>query len=527
MITHLLSRNKIKQFSKFSADFSDQTKFSELIQEPFSSIEQLYNQISRKSAAFSSENRAVLVQELKSQLGNFSSEAQQRNLDLLAQENTFTITTGHQLTLFAGPLYFVYKALHAAKLAREFNQKHSDYQLVPVFWLATEDHDLDEVRHAHLFGRKLSWETAQTGAVGQMKVDDFSDVWNEFKKLFEGKETEIANLLNQTPCGKYQYFMQRWVSELFAHFGILVIQPNTKALKSLFAPIMWEELFGGRAFEAVNTTNEKILKLGYQPQADVREINLFYLGEQSRKRIERTVNGFKAGDLEFSQEEIELILENTPEKISPNVILRPLFQETILPDVAFIGGGGEMAYWIQLKGVFDVYKVVFPLLQQRISLHLIDGGMRKRLEKLPFDLYDYFSDKQELKNIFLKENNSEEIDFSTVEEDFNAFKSSFIEKTRLIDSQMISMVEAEFARISKQKDGLEQRLLKAVKQRQESSLSAIDFIVDRFIPENTLQERYFHWLNFIPSGDYSSFFTTLLDEIDPFESDLVILNLSE
>ena len=134
MNTHLLSRNKLKQFSKFSADFSDQTKFSDLIQEPFSTIEQLRTQISRKELTYSLEKRAILVQELQNQLGNYASVEQQRNLDLLAKENTFTITTGHQLTLFAGPLYFVYKALHAAKLAREFNEKYSDYQLFVFAW---------------------------------------------------------------------------------------------------------------------------------------------------------------------------------------------------------------------------------------------------------------------------------------------------------------------------------------------------------------------------------------------------------
>lgn len=525
MRTHLLSRDSIKQFSPFSCAFTKQTGFSNLLQRPFNSFADLYAQIEEKKKTYSVESRAILVAELKDQIQHYASTQQLHNLELLADENTFTVTTGHQLTLFAGPLYFVYKALHIAKLAQEFNANSKEHKLVPIFWLATEDHDIEEVRSTQLFGKKLTWSTDQTGAVGQMQMTDFEEVFQEFKTFFEGKENAITRLIALAPTLHYQDFVQRFVSELFAELGILVLQPNTKKLKNLFVPIIRQELVEGRAFKAVETTNQEIKDKGFTPQAEARPINIFYLDDGSRKRFEKTANGYKAGDKLFTDSELEQALVNDPTRFSPNVILRPVYQETILPNLAYIGGGGEMAYWIQLKGVFASYQTTFPLIQQRVSLHLIDSGMKKRMDKLSFDWKSYFGDKQQLKQDFLNEENSDDLDFSELVSLFSSFKNKFVEKARSLEPQLTSMVEAEFARISKQKESLEQRLIKTVKQRHESSLGAIDFVADRFLPENQLQERYFHWLNFVPSGDYPMFFNELLEIIQPFESDLVVVEL--
>lgn len=525
MRTHLLSRDSIKQFSPFSCAFTQQTRFQNLLHRPFDSYQDLFAQLEEKKKTYSVEKRQLLVSEFKKQIGDYASKDQLANLELLANKNTFTVTTGHQLTLFAGPLYFIYKALHVAKLAKEFNAKANDAKLVPVFWLATEDHDIEEVRSTQLFGKKLTWSTEQTGAVGQMQMSDFNEVYQEFKAFFKGKETDITRLMEISNSGTYQDFSQRFVSELFAELGILVLQPNTKAFKSLFVPIMLDEIKFGKAINAVELTNKSIEKLGFKPQADAREINIFYLGDGTRKRIEKTETGFKAGDRLFSSEELEQALYEDPTRFSPNVILRPVYQETILPNLAYVGGGGEMAYWIQLKGVFETYNTLFPLIQQRVSLHLLDSSMQKRMDKLPFDWKAYFGDKNQLKQQFLNDENSDELDFSEIISIFTSFKEKFIEKARSLDPQLTSMVEAEFARISKQRESLEQRLIKTVKQRHESSLNAIDFVSDRFLPENQLQERYFHWLNFVPSGDFPTFFSELLDLIQPFEPDLIVVEL--
>lgn len=527
MKTHLLSRDSIKQFSSFSNAFTHQEAFHSFLQRPFQNYADLLQQIELKKEVYSAEKRSILVEELSNQLEGFISPEQQKNLDALSQANTFTITTGHQLTLFAGPLYFIYKALHIVKMTREFNAKNTGYTLVPIYWLATEDHDLEEVRSTHLFGKKLTWSTDQTGAVGQMNMFDFQEVWSEFSEFFTGKETAIKRLTDLTLEGSYQEFSQRFVSELFAELGILVLQPNTTRLKNLFVPIIAQEIQTSAAYYAVMKTNEAIIEQGFKPQAEAREINIFYLQQGSRKRIERTESGFKAGAITFSNEALIQEIEANPTAFSPNVILRPVYQETILPNLAYIGGGGEMAYWIQLKGVFEAYHVLFPLIQQRVSLHLIDGGMQKRMEKLPYDWKAYFKNKQALKQTFLEGANSEDLDFSELTSIFSSFKDKFLDKAKTIGPQLTSMVEAEFARISKQKESLEQRFIKTVKQRHETTLTSIDFLTDRFLPDNTLQERYFHWLNFVPSGDFPTFFNELMDVIDPFQQDLIVVELGK
>lgn len=522
-----LTRNSIKQFSSFSAAFGQQNEFAEFIQTPFNSIADLHAQIALKKQEYSKETRTILVEELREQLNGIASESQLTNLELLASDNTFTVTTGHQLTLFAGPLYFVYKVLHIVKLAELFNQTYGDFRVVPVFWMASEDHDIDEVRAAHLFNKTLRWETNQTGAVGQMATDDFQEVYSELVTLFEGKETEIAELLRMKPEGTYQDYFQKLVTRLFADLGVLVIQPNTHRLKQCFIPVIRQELESQQAIVAVEGANRKIEEAGYKPQAVAREINLFYLQNQSRNRIEKVDAGFAVDGTIYSREELLRLVDEFPERFSPNVILRPLFQETILPNLAYIGGGGEMAYWIQLKPVFEAYGVQFPLIQQRISVQLIDGATKKKMDKTGWEASRFFEQGAELRKAFLSEHAGEEIDFSEIDQAYQQFKNTFVLKAKEVEPVLESMVEAELVRMEKQKEGLQQRILKQLKQKHEVALSAIDFVTDRFIPENTLQERYFHWLHFVPTGEYPAFFKSILAEIDPFETDLVILDLSE
>jgi uncharacterized protein YllA (UPF0747 family) len=209
------------------------------------------------------------------------------------------------------------------------------------------------------------------------------------------------------------------------------------------------------------------------------------------------------------------------------VILRPLYQETILPNLAYIGGGGEMAYWIQLKGVFDVHQTLFPLIRQRVSIQLIDGAMKKRMDKLNWPADRYFDSKENLRKLFLKENEGEGLDLSALYTGFNALRSTMIEKAKSIEATLESFAEAEAVRMKKQLESFEQRLVKQLKQRHEQVLQSIDFISERVIPENILQERYFHWLQFAPSGAFNELLNQLHGEIDPFENGLVVVELTK
>jgi bacillithiol biosynthesis cysteine-adding enzyme BshC len=517
-----IKRNQVAAFSKFSDAFSDQESFSALIHRPFNSLEALTEHAKEKQLAYSSANRQVLVATLERQLAGKASSSQLENLKSLSEENVFTITTGHQLTLFGGPLYLVYKVLHVVKLAATWNASQDNFKAVPVFWMASEDHDLDEVRSTNVFGKRFIWDTDQTGAVGRMNTSDFKEVLHTFKALFEGKDSEIEALLREVN-GNYAQFNQDFLTRLFADFGVLVIQPDTHELKKLFQPVLERELETSCSLPAVLAANETLQNLGWNPQAQAREVNLFYLLEGKRSRIERQGDSFKIDGKEWTAADLMTALNQFPERFSPNVILRPVYQETVLPNLAYIGGGGEMAYWVQLKGVFESHQTMYPLIQQRNSLHIIDSGMQKRMDKLDFDLVDYFKPTDDLKKAFIAANSAEEVDMQEVYAAFEEFKKVLIEKTCSVAQALQSMAEAESVKMFKQIEQIESKLVKQVKQTHEQSLKAIEFVCERFMPENTLQERYFHWLHFAPDGNYSKLFQRVYDVMDPMNADLLVL----
>lgn len=522
-----IARDKIKQFSSFSHAFGNQSTFGQFLTAPLNSISDLQAQAQKKKEVYSSSTRQNLVQVWNKQISSFASQSQLENLKLLENENSFTITTGHQLTLFAGPLYLIYKVLHVVRLSEEFNKEQNEFKAVPVFWMASEDHDFDEVKSTHLFNQKLTWESAQTGPVGRFNMDDFQEILSQFKAFFEGKETEINELIAITEKSDYASYLQEFISKLFSEFGVLVLQPDDRDLKREFVPVILREISSDLANHAVQNTNKLVESAGYKPQAHARDCNLFYLKAGERLRIEPTANGLAIDGTVYTKEALAELVESEPENFSPNVILRPVYQETILPNLVYVGGGGEMAYWIQLKGVFHVHHTLFPLIQQRVSIQLIDGALKKRMDKLNWPDERYFESKEDLKKLFLKENEGDDLDLSVLYSEFNALRLTMIEKAKSIEATLESFAEAETVRIKKQLESFEQRLVKQLKQRHEQVLQSIDFISERIIPENILQERYFHWLQFAPSGAYKELLNQIHQEIDPFEKELIVIDLTK
>ncbi len=519
-----LDRNASTGFSNFSQSFTNQNGFSEFISDSFSEISQLKNQIEKKKKEYTLEKRTVLVESFTRQLKNIS-QSQKENLQALANENCFTITTGHQLSLLGSPLFLVYKILHAVKLSKEFNASQNEYSTVPVFWLASEDHDFDEVKSAHLFSKTFTWNSEESGAVGRFETQSLKALLDEFKQLFVGKNEQLEQLLSMEIATNYGVWFQQFISQLFADFGVLVLNPDDQQLKALFSPIIEKELFERKSFECVQKMNEQLAKINISPQAQAKEINFFYLIEGKRTRIEWKQENFQIGEVVFSEAQLRSEISHTPEKFSPNVILRPVYQETILPNVCYIGGGGEMNYWIQLKGVFDLYNVEFPLLQQRVSFHLIDASMQKKMDKLPFKIQDYFLEESILHKRFLTDFVTDEIELKEEYLKINELKDALLVKVKNIDANLLGTVESEFSKMNKSIEMLESKIRKSIKAKHEQDLKQISFVSERFLPNKTLQERYFHFLHFVPNGDFNAFFKSLLNELNPFEGRLIVLSI--
>lgn len=485
-----------EQFSKTVVDYIDQDaalkeffKYPTTIQGVKKAIEE------RKQFNY---DRKVLVQELKKQYAAVNtSEKTKSNIEVLASENTFTFTTAHQNNIFTGPLYFIYKILHTVKLAAYCKSNLPGYNFVPVFYIGTEDADIDELNNIHLGGEKLTWNTKQTGAVGRMKVD------KELIKLIglmEGQlsvlpfGTEIVKLIKE--CYKegdtIQFSTFKIVNALFGEYGLIVLLPDNAALKRQMIPVFRDDLLHQTASDIVEKTAEKLSNAGYKVQANPREINQFYLKDDLRERIEKVNGEFRvvSGKKRFSQNDLIKELEEHPDRFSPNVILRGLYQETILPNLAFIGGGGETAYWLQLKDLFNHYKVPFPMLILRNSFLIVEKKWQERISKLGFSIEDFFLSQEELLNRVVMNESKNEVKLNGSLSELEQMYESFKKQASAVDSSLEKHVESLKLQTVHRLQELEKKMLRAEKRKFADQQRQINTIKEHLFPGNGLQERH-------------------------------------
>lgn len=474
-------------------------------------------------------NRKILVEVLQEQYAALDlNDAVRQNIQSLANPNTFTIVTAHQPALFTGPLYYIYKIISTINLTEQLNKTYPDYHFVPVFVNGAEDHDFEEVNHASIFNKKLEWQSGETGSVGRMKTASLAPVLEELKSILG--ESENAQYLYQllhtayTSHERYGMATNHLVHELFKEYGLVVLDMNHKQLKKLFIPIMEEELLYQTSLQYVEKTQQELEKLGFSSQAHVRDINLFYLQDQIRERIVREGDTFKVlnTDYTFSKEDIIQELHEHPEHFSPNVVLRPLYQEIILPNLAYIGGGGEIAYWLERKSQFEHFGVNFPMLIRRNSALWIDGGSANKIEKLDLSVEDLFKDTEVLIKNYVAENAEEELSLSDEKNALEKLFNQIAEKAKNIDPTLEKAVLAEGAKQVKTVEQLESRIVRAEKQRHETALNQIRSLRDKFFPNNGLQERSDNFMSiYLKYGQ--EFFDVLKENLDPLDKNFIVI----
>ncbi|MBI1837142.1 MAG: bacillithiol biosynthesis cysteine-adding enzyme BshC [Flavobacteriia bacterium] len=494
------------------------------IQAPFS-VSAFENQIELKSRNYPIENRVKLLEALRIQYDfvNINDEVN-NNLTLLEKESTYTVTTGHQLSVFTGPIYFIYKILHAIKLCKELKLNYPENDFVPVFWMASEDHDFEEIQSVHLFNKTLKWENYQKGAVGRFDFSTFQTLKDDFLELFSKSEYNEIELLIQKYEGKtFGEATFRFIHELFKKYGLIIVDGDHEILKNVFLPTIENELVNSFSYKAISQTNELLEKDSIKQQIHVREINLFYLENNIRERIKLINQQYVIEGIgTFSKEEIIKIAQQNPEKFSPNVALRPLYQETILPNLCYLGGGGEMAYWLQLKAEFEEVNCVFPLIQVRNSLIYIDNASQKKIEKLGLKWNDIVLKTEELKKRFVLNNMNDNLFFNDLESIKLHFSKDLKEIVFKADPSLISYVESEISKFSKQIEGIEQKLIRVEKMKHEQSLNQIDQIKEKLFPNGGFQERKMNFFQICSDGNYSEHLERIYSVISPFENDVII-----
>jgi bacillithiol synthase len=441
-------------------------------------------------------DRGVLVDVLEAQYnGIATSEAVQKNISALKSDQTFTVCTAHQPNLATGPLYFIYKILHAIKLAHALNEQYPGQHFVPVYYMGSEDADLEELNHFSIQGKRYVWNTAQKGAVGRMKIDAallqlISEAEGQLAPFAYGQE--VAALLRRHFVKDRDIKTATFglVNELFASFGLLILIPDSAALKTGMLPVFEKELFDPASSALVAQTSEKLAQY-YNAQAQPRDINLFYLEDGIRERIIRTDRGFGVNntELNFSEAQMLALLHEHPERFSPNVILRGLLQETVLPNIAFIGGGGELAYWMQLKDVFDHYNVSFPVLILRNSFLLLEQKWKARIDKLDISINDCFQKADHiLKNIAVKKAEQPLALNGKWEEADRLFEAIRLQAAA-IDPTLSQHVAAIKKATLNKMEVLEKKMLRAEKRKHADGKRQIEAMRQHLFPQDGLQER--------------------------------------
>ena len=448
-------------------------------------------------------------------------ELAEQNLSSLLKPNTFTVTTGHQLNLFTGPLYFIYKIVSTINLAKSLQKAYPDCQFVPVYWMATEDHDFEEINYFKLDGKKYQWQSTQTGAVGDFELDA---TFKEFMKSVSFAPDFFKKAYSESKT--LSEAVRKYVNELFGKEGLLVVDGNDSSLKGLFRDVILSDLFDHEPYQKAQSATQDLEKLGYKSQIFPREINLFYLDKGVRERIEQVGEEFRVvnTDLRFSESEIRSLVDNHPERFSPNVVLRPVFQEIILPNLAYLGGPAEVVYWLQLKGVFDHFQIPFPVLMPRNFALLVSQTTSKKMEQLKWSVGDLFVDFESWKKEFIK--TQSDLDLSLAAER-NIVSDLFERKAKeasSLDSTLVQAFEAGKVRSLKILDQMATKLRKAEERKQQVELARAKSILDYCAPGGSPQERVINMMQFyLQDPDLLEAF---LDSFDPFDYQMMVFEIA-
>ena len=424
------------------------------------------------------------------------------NIDLLKEENTFTVTTGHQLCIFTGPLYYIYKIISTINLAEALKEKYPDYHFVPVYWLSGEDHDFEEINHIHLFNKKLVWQQNVSGPAGKLSTDSMTQLLAELKEVMGVgapadelyKLFEEAYLFNATLSDATRFLVNR----LFGKYGLVVCDGDTAELKKLFLPVIKDELNLQKSVSLVEATTVALSKDGYKPQVNPRNINLFYMEEGLRERIVLSSNGNYTvlnTELIFTHEEILKLADEHPEKFSPNVVLRPMYQECILPNLAYVGGPGELAYWLQYRSLFEESKIHYPVLILRSGLLWMDAKSMKKWRALNLTITDLLKSLEELVALYINKLEDDKFDFDNEKLMLHQLFDTLKSKVIAIDKSLEGSVAAELQKTLNALDALHKKTNAAFKRKHDTSLTQLNSIREKVFPEGVFQERY---LNFIP-----------------------------
>lgn len=472
----------------------------------------------------------LLNQYAKSGMQNVTEKVME-NLQSLSSPKTFTITTGHQLNIFGGPMFVIYKVLTAINTSEHLSKLYPDNNFVPVFWMATEDHDIEEISSITLFGKKYKWESRWKGLSGKMLTEGIEILIDEVIKTFGN--SEFAEQLSQILKESYLSGLtlseatRRFLNTLMGIYGLVIIDGNEPALKRRIKDVLEDELLNQTSSKIINNSIQ-LLEKKYNVQARPRELNLFFVGEDYRERLVKEGEKFSVlnKDLSFTKESIKAEIENSPEKFSPNVLLRPLYQESILPNIAYIGGPAEVAYWLELKELFNHFNIPMPVVLLRNCATILEKNVLEKIEKYSIADKDLFLPADDWIRKFIENKEDDQLPIENVSLQIAAEFEELGAKISKMDPSLSPFIEAEKQKIKTSFLTLKEKVIRSQKKKNETEVNQIQKLKEKIFPSGKLQEReetiipyYLKWGN--------RFIEALKENLDPFKKEFYLLKEKE
>jgi bacillithiol biosynthesis cysteine-adding enzyme BshC len=515
--------------SQLIRDLVDEKKKVEPFINSFFSEEVIAEQVKNKT--FTATQRKTLVDSLISQNRDLKlSSATKSNIEKLLSEDAYTITTGHQLNLITGPLYSIYKILQVIAWADKLNQSGSTNKFIPVFWMASEDHDFEEINHINLFGSKIEWNKKgqEDFIAGKIELNDFTEFKDNVLAKFSDEKlrSKVEELLNHYNSKNLASSTRSLLNEMFGGYGLVIIDGDDVELKKQFKPIIESEIKTQVVYNSVSKTNEQLEVQGYHNQVFLRESNLFYIeNSTTRQRIVKVENGFEINNQIFNETELLKLVDEFPERFSPNALMRPLYQETVLPNICYVGGGGEIAYWLQLKDLFENSNLEFPILRVRDSFLLLSDKHKSSIDEVGFSILELKQHIDDLSKEYVKLNAGSDVSITEELEFFNQLKNGLTQKVESKDLSVQRFIEGEMVRMQSQLEKIEKKLIQSEKKSQESNLKKISRIKRVIYPNDGFQERYENILQYISNDNFIQEIKKEVEQSMTIQPQIKIINI--
>lgn len=463
------------------------------------------------------------------------SAKQIENLKLLGSENSLAVVSGQQIGFLGGPLYTFYKAIDSIIWADKFKEKYPEYDFVPIFWVEDNDHDIEEATKAYVYNKNndvsgfncfSDYDKTSRQIVGSLRFNDsINEIINQIiEQLPHSQFTDEAIELIREIYKPGELLTDSFIKLLntfLAEKGLLFISANRAVEMGLFANTAVYEIENvGKSYESIDRMNQKLDEFGLHKQAKHSLVNLFYHIDNERHKInyDLITNKFKILDNEYSKNELLEIAKNNPEKFSPGALLRPIFQDTILPTVAYIAGAGEIAYSSQITELYDLFGLNRGAVINRHHALIISNKAEKSLNKYKLDTEYFLHPINEIEKDLIESIKGQES--NEILENAKSELALTMDKVKdyavTVDANLESTTTAALHNMLKQFDTIEKKLNSALKRNNEEIIAKYKELHNWIFPNNIFQERVYSLFTLINLLGYKNlnFIQTVLNTKD-------------